>query len=256
MNPLSLFSLAGKRAVVTGSSRGLGLAMATSLAGAGASIVLNSRDPEALGRVAEGLAATGADVRGVAFDVTNVESIEDAVDHIERELGPIDILVNNAGLQVRAPLQDFPLDKFELLMATHVTATFAVGRTVARAMIERRRGKIINICSILTDLARPSVAPYGAAKAAIANLTRGMAADWARHGLNVNAIAPGYFKTELNRSLIADPEFSAWVEKRTPMGRWGEVEELGPAAIFLASDASSFVNGHILYVDGAFTATV
>jgi gluconate 5-dehydrogenase len=131
-----------------------------------------------------------------------------------------------------------------------------VSQAAAKGMIARGRGKIINICSVLTNHARETVAPYGAAKAAIANLTRGMATDWARHGLNVNAIAPGFFKTELNAALVADPEFNAWIEKRTPMRRWGEVPELGGAAIFLASDAASFVNGHILYVDGAFTATV
>ncbi len=252
----SLFNLAGKRALVTGSSRGLGLAMATALAEAGAAVILNARDATALGQAAADLAATGATVNAVAFDVTSIESIEEAVAYCEAELGPIDILINNAGIQIRGPLDDFPLDGFQAMLATHVTATFAVSKTVAKHMIARRRGKIINICSILTNVARPNVAPYGAAKAAIANLTRGMAADWARHGLNINAIAPGYFKTELNEALIADPQFNHWVETRTPMGRWGEVAELGPPAVFLASDAASFINGHILYVDGAFSATV
>jgi gluconate 5-dehydrogenase len=252
----ALFNLTGRRALVTGSSRGLGLAMATALAGAGASIVLNARDSVALGKAAADLAETGADVAALAFDVTSPDSIADAVEHCEAAIGPIDILVNNAGMQIRGPLEDYRHDDFERIMATHVTATFAVSQAVARHMIARGRGKIINICSVLTDHARPTAAPYGAAKAAIANLTRGMAADWARKGLNINAIAPGYFRTELNTTLMADPAFNAWVEQRTPMGRWGEVEELGGAAIFLASDVSSFVNGHILYVDGAFTAVV
>jgi gluconate 5-dehydrogenase len=252
----SPFDLTGRRALVTGSSRGLGFAMARALAEAGARIVLNARDEVALGAAAADLAETGADVTALAFDVTSPESVGEAVRHCESEIGPIDILVNNAGMQIRGPLETFRHDDFEKIMATHVTATFSVSQAVAIGMIERGRGKIINICSILTDHARPTAAPYGAAKAAIAYLTRGMAADWARKGLNVNAIAPGYFKTDLNQALIADPAFNAWVEQRTPMGRWGEVEELGPAAIFLASDASSFVNGHILYVDGAFTAVV
>lgn len=256
MGILQQFSLDGRRALITGSSRGIGLAIARALADAGAAIVLNGRDTEALGIAAADLAAMGANVKAVAFDVTNAESIADAIEWCERELGGLDVLVNNAGIQFRAPLQDYPLDKFERILATHVTATFAVSQAVARGMIERRSGKIINICSVLTDHARPTAAPYGAAKAAIANLTRGMAADWARYGLNINAIAPGFFKTDLNEALIADPEFNAWIEKRTPMGRWGDVEELGGAAVFLASDAASFVNGHILYVDGAFTAVV
>lgn len=256
MDVLSQFNLAGRRALVTGSSRGIGFAIASALAAAGADVVLNGRDQEALGHAAETLAKGGVRVRALAFDVTSAESIADGIGYCESELGGLDILVNNAGVQFRAPLEDYPLDKFELMMATHVTATFAVSQAAAKGMIARGRGKIINICSVLTNHARETVAPYGAAKAAIANLTRGMATDWARHGLNINAIAPGFFKTELNAALIADPDFNAWIEKRTPMRRWGEVPELGGAAIFLASDAASFVNGHILYVDGAFTATV
>lgn len=253
---LSAFDLSGKRALVTGSSRGLGLAMARALAGAGAAIVLNGRDSVQLGAAAADLAESGAEVTALAFDVTSPDSVGDAVDHCEAEIGPIDILVNNAGIQIRGPLETFKHDDFERMLSAHVVSTFSVGQAVARHMIGRGRGKIINICSVLTDHARPNVAPYGAAKAAIANLTRGMAADWAGKGLNINAIAPGYFRTELNAALIADDKFNAWVEGRTPMQRWGEVEELGPAAVFLASDASSFVNGHILYVDGGFTAVV
>ena len=256
MDSLSQFSLAGRRALVTGSSRGIGLAIATALAGAGADLVLNARDSVALGAAADGLAAGGARVRGVAFDVTNSESVNDAIDYIESDIGPIDILVNNAGMQHRSPLEDFPEDMFERVIATNLTSVFLVGQAVARKMIPRGRGKIINICSLAVNAARATIAPYGASKAAVANLTRGMATEWAKHGINANAIAPGYFKTELNTALVANPEFNAWVEKRTPMGRWGDVAELGGAAIFLASDAASFVNGHILYVDGAFMATM
>jgi gluconate 5-dehydrogenase len=256
MDSLSQFSLAGKRALVTGSSRGIGFALATALAGAGAELILNARDTKALGEAAANLADSGVRARGVAFDVTNTESIADAVDFIERDIGPIDILINNAGMQYRAPLENFPEDRFEQIIATNLNSVFFVGQAVAKRMIPRGAGKIINICSLMTTVARPSIAPYGASKAAVANLTRGMATEWARHGLNVNAIAPGYFRTPLNEALTKDPEFNAWIEKRTPMGRWGEVAELGGAAIFLCSDAASFVNGHILYVDGAFMATV
>lgn len=256
MDSLSQFSLAGKRALVTGSSRGIGFAIAVALAGAGADVVLNARDTVALGEATAKLAEFGARARAVAFDVTSSDSVHEAIDYVEGELGPIDILVNNAGMQHRAPLEDFPEDMFERVMSTNVSSVFIVGQAVARRMIPRGRGRIINICSLMSGLARPSIAPYAASKAAVANLTRAMATEWARHGINANGIAPGYFKTELNAALIANPEFNGWVEKRTPQGRWGEVSELGGAAIFLASDASSFVNGHVLYVDGAFTATV
>ena len=253
---LGRFSLAGRRALITGSSRGIGFAIAGALAGAGAEILLNGRDGEALGTAAEQLANEGAKVKALAFDVTNEESIREAVSYCETELGPIDILVNNAGMQFRSPLESFPTDRFEQVMRTNVQSVFMVGQAVARHMIARKSGKIINICSVLSNHARTSVAPYSASKAAVANLTRGMATDWAKHGLNVNAIAPGYIRTELNEALLSNVEFNSWVEQRTPMGRWADPAELGGAAVFLASEASSFVNGHILYVDGGFTATV
>ncbi|MEO8881890.1 MAG: SDR family oxidoreductase [Devosia sp.] len=256
MDTLSLFSLAGRRAVITGSSRGIGFGIAEALAGAGAEIVINGRDTEALGLAAEKLASGGAKVKAVAFDVTNEDSVADGIGHIEAALGPIDILVNNAGMQFRSPLEDFPIEKFEQVMRTNVNSVFLVGQAVARKMIPRGRGKIINICSVMSNVARVSIAPYAASKAAVANLTRGMATDWAKHGLNINGIAPGYIRTELNEALLKNQEFNAWVERRTPAGRWADPGELGGAAIFLSSDAASFVNGHILYVDGGFTATV
>ena len=249
---VQLFNLKGRRALVTGSSQGIGLALARGLAEAGADLVLNGRD-------AGKLAAAAAEVPGattLAFDVTDHEAARAAIDRFEAETGPIDILVNNAGMQHRAPLQDFPAAAFEKLLQTNIASVFHVGQACARHMIGRGRGKIINIASVQTALARPSIAPYTATKGAVGNLTKGMATDWARHGLQCNAIAPGYFDTPLNAALVADPQFSAWLEKRTPAGRWGNVEELVGAAIFLASDASSFVNGHILYVDGGITASL
>ncbi len=256
MSILSQFSLAGRRALVTGSSRGIGFAIANGLASAGADLIINGRDERALGEAAEKLAAGGVRVRGLAFDVTSPDSVNEAIDFAEAEIGPIDILVNNAGTQFRASLEDFPDDRFAQLMATNLSSVFYVGKAVARSMIARGSGRIINICSLMSGVARPTIAPYAASKAAVANLTRGMAVDWAKHGINVNGIAPGYFRTELNAALVENPEFNAWIEKRTPMGRWGEVSELAGAAVFLSSDAASFINGQILYVDGAFSATV
>ena len=249
---LQLFDLTGKRALVTGSSQGIGFALAQGLADAGAQIVLNGRDA---GKLAEA-AARIPGAATLAFDATDHDAVRNAVDGFEAEVGPIDILVNNAGMQYRTPLEDFPAEAFERLLQTNVASVFHVGQAVARHMIGRGRGKIINIASVQTALARPGIAPYTATKGAVGNLTKGMATDWAKHGLQCNAIAPGYFDTPLNAALVADPTFSAWLEKRTPAGRWGKVEELVGACVFLSSDASSFVNGHILYVDGGITASL
>jgi gluconate 5-dehydrogenase len=251
----SLFDLSGRRALVTGSSQGIGLALAEGLAAHGAEVVLNGRDPTRIETAAARLAAAGHKVGRAPFDVTDPDAVAAGVAAVEAE-GPIDILVSNAGMQFRAPLEDFPIDKWQALMTTNVSSVFYVGQAVARHMIARGRGKIINIASVQSELARPGIAPYTATKGAVRNLTRGMATDWAKHGLQVNAIAPGYFKTPLNQALIDSPEFSAWLEKRTPAARWGTVDELVGAAVFLAGDASSFVNGHTLYVDGGITASL
>jgi len=248
---LELFNLTGRRALITGSSQGIGLALAQGLARAGAQVVLNGRDAAKLAAAAGPLGA-----QTLAFDATNHDAVRAAVDAFEADTGPIDILINNAGMQYRSPLEDFPADAFERLLQTNVASVFHVGQAVARHMIARKAGKIINICSVQSALARPSIAPYTATKGAVANLTKGMATDWAKYGLNCNAIAPGYFDTPLNAALVADPTFTTWLEKRTPAGRWGRVEELVGAAIFLSSDAASFVNGHVLYVDGGITASL
>jgi gluconate 5-dehydrogenase len=247
-----LFSLAGRRALVTGSSQGIGLALARGLAEHGAAVILNGRDPGKIAAAADALSAAGHTVSIARFDVTAPEAVRAGVEAIEAE-GPIDILVNNAGMQFRTPLEDFPAERWEQLLTTNVSSVFYVGQAVARRMIPRKRGKIINIASVQSELARPGIAPYTATKGAVKNLTRGMCADWAGHGLQVNAIAPGYFKTPLNQALVDNPDFSSWLEKRTPAARWGNVDELIGAAVFLASDASSFVNGHTLYVDGGIT---
>ena len=249
---MELFSLKGKRALITGSSQGIGFALAKGLAAAGADVVLNGRD-------AAKLAEAGAQIAGakvLAFDATDHAAVRAAIDGFEANIGAIDILVNNAGMQHRSALEDFPAEAFERLLQTNIASVFHVGQAVARHMIARKAGKIINIASVQTALARPGIAPYTATKGAVGNLTKGMATDWAKYGLQCNAIAPGYFDTPLNAALVADQDFSAWLEKRTPAGRWGKVEELVGACVFLASAASSFVNGHILYVDGGITASL
>ena len=253
---MQLFDLSGRTALITGSSMGIGFALARGLAQAGAHLVLNARNADRLEEAANTLRAEGAQVATSAFDVTDADETRAAVDRFEAEHGAIDILVNNAGMQHRTPLEDFPADAFDTLMRTNVYSVFYVGQAVARHMIKRSAGKIINIASVQTALARPGIAPYTTTKGAVANLTKGMATDWAKYGLNCNAIAPGYFDTPLNAALVADPEFSAWLEKRTPAGRWGKVEELVGACVFLSSDAASFVNGHTLFVDGGITASL
>jgi gluconate 5-dehydrogenase len=252
----SLFSLEGRLALVTGSGQGIGFALARGLAEHGASVVLNGRDRARIDSAVEKLRDAGFKMHASVFDVTDFQAVNADVARIEAEIGAIDILVNNAGIQFRAPLEDFPEEQWERLFKTNVSGAFHAGKAVARHMIPRGKGKIINIGSVQSELARPNIAPYTATKGAIRNLTRGMCTDWAKHGLQINAIAPGYFRTEMNQALVDNPEFSAWLEKRTPAGRWGNVDELIGAAVFLASDASSFVNGHTLYVDGGMTASV
>ncbi|MGN6450638.1 MAG: SDR family oxidoreductase [Brucella intermedia] len=251
-----LFNLEGRIALITGSSQGIGFALARGLAEHGATVIINGRDRGKVDEAVTLLDDDGHKVLASAFDVTNATEVRAAIEIIEEEIGALDILVNNAGMQYRAPLEDFPIEKWQQLLETNISSAFYAGQAAARHMIARGRGKIINIASVQSELARPSIAPYTATKGAIRNLTRGMATDWARHGLQVNAIAPGYFKTPLNQALVDDPEFTAWLEKRTPAGRWGNVEELVGAAVFLSSDASTFVNGQVLHVDGGMTASV
>ena len=255
MNVLDSFRLNGRRALITGSSAGIGLAIAQALGAAGAQVILNGRTAAKLAQARATLAAHGIDVRESVFDVTDAQAVRDAVAQIEAE-GPIDILVNNAGMQIRGPLHEYDERNWQTLMRTNLDSVFHVGQAVAQRMIARGRGKIINICSVQSELGRPGIAPYTASKGAVKMLTKGMAIDWGPLGLQVNGIGPGYFKTELNQKLVDDPAFSAWLVGRTPSRRWGELADLGGAAVFLASDASAFVNGHILYVDGGVTATL
>ena len=255
MNPtLKSFDLTGRTALITGSSAGIGFALARGLAGAGARIVLNARNADKLEAAAATLRGDGADIVTASFDVTSGEAVKEAIDRIEREVGPIDILINNAGMQRRAPLDQFEEAHWHELMKTNLDSVFLVGQAVARHMIGRKHGKIVNVCSVQSELGRPGIAPYTASKGAVKMLTKGMAIDWGQHGIQVNGLGPGYFKTELNEALVKNEDFSKWLIGRTPSRRWGDVEDLVGAAVFLSSAASNFVNGHILYVDGGVTA--
>jgi len=253
---MDTFRLDRRLALVTGSSGGIGFALARGLGQAGATVVLNGRDKARLEQAAGVLRDEGLTVHTRCFDVTDAAAVQAAVEDIESTLGGIHILVNNAGMQRRMALQDFPEQDWHELMRTNVDSVFFVGQAVARKMIGRGKGKIINICSVQSELGRPNIAPYMASKGAVKMLTKGMAIDWGPYGIQINGLGPGYFKTELTEKLVADEQFSAWLTGRTPSRRWGEVAELAGAAVFLASDASSFVNGHVLYVDGGVTATL
>ncbi|MDH3302812.1 MAG: glucose 1-dehydrogenase [Acidimicrobiia bacterium] len=250
------FDLTGRVALITGSSRGIGLALAGALGEAGAHVVLNARSADALDVAADRLRGEGLTVDVRAADVTDADAVEGMIDSIEADVGPIEILVNNAGMQDRTPVLDFPVDRFRTLLELNLVAPFVVAQAAARRMVGRGRGKIINIGSVQSELGRPTIVPYTASKGGLNLLTRGLCADLGPHGIQVNTLAPGYFATELTEELVDDDEFSAWVASRTPAGRWGRVEELGGAVVFLASDASSFVNGQTLFVDGGMTAVV
>ncbi|MDX3578211.1 SDR family oxidoreductase [Streptomyces sp. FL07-04A] len=248
-----LFDISGRTALVTGSSRGIGLALARGLAEAGCTVVLNGRDEERLERAAAGL--PGA-VHTVAFDVTDGPSVRAGIADVEDRVGPLDVLVNNAGMQLRAPLLEFADSDWHRVLDANVTSAFLVGREAARGMTRRGHGKIINICSLQSEVVRPGIAPYAAAKGALKMLTKGMCADWGPRGVQVNGLGPGYIETELTRPLVEDEEFSAWVRRRTPAGRWGRTEDLVGGVLFLASPAADFVGGQVLYVDGGMTSVL
>jgi gluconate 5-dehydrogenase len=251
------FDVSGRLALVTGSSRGLGRSLATGLADAGARVVLHGRDPDALAAAqAELVARTGTAPATVAFDVTDPAAVDAALSELVAEHGVPDMLVNNAGIQRRAPLVEMEEAVWREVIEVNLTSCFIVGQIVGRRMVARGRGKVINICSLTSEVTRPSIAPYTAAKGGLKMLTKSMAVEWARHNVQVNGIGPGYFATELNTALINNPEFDAWVRARTPAGRWARPEELAGTAVFLASPASDFVTGQILYVDGGLLATM
>jgi gluconate 5-dehydrogenase len=252
----TLFDLTGKTALVTGSSRGLGRAIAEGLAAAGARIVLNGTDPARLENTISEFAAKGFNVSGSPFDVTDEAAIEAAFKRFDDDGLEIDILVNNAGIQFRKPMVELATSDWQKVIDTNLTSAFMIGRTAARRMIPRGYGKIINIGSLTSELARATVAPYTVAKGGVKMLTKAMAAEWGEHGLQANAIGPGYMLTDMNEALVNNPQFDSWVKTRTPARRWGRPDELVGTAIFLASAASGYVNGQIIYVDGGMISVL
>ena len=252
-----VFDISGRVALVTGSSRGIGKALAQGLLEAGCVVVLNGRDQLALDQTRKELTdLTGGTVLTEAFDVTDPTAVADGIARVEEQAGALDILVNNAGMQRRAPFTEFATEDWFRLLDTNLTSAFLVGREVARRMERRGQGKIVNICSVQSETVRPGIAPYSATKGGLKQLTKGMCADLGPSGIQVNGLAPGYFETELTAALVADEEFSDWVRRRTPAGRWGKVTELVGALIFLCSPASDFVNGQLLYVDGGMLSVL
>jgi gluconate 5-dehydrogenase len=251
-----LFDLTGRTALVTGSSRGLGRAMAEGLAAAGAAVVLNGSDKDRLAGAAAEMRAVGHTVQEACFDVIDEAAIIAAFQRLDHDGIAIDILVNNAGIQLRRPMVELATADWRRVIEVNLTSAFVIGREAAKRMIPRGRGKVINIGSLTSELARATVAPYTVAKGGIKMLTRAMAAEWAAHGIQANAIGPGYMLTDMNEALVNDPKFDAWVKGRTPARRWGKPGELIGTAVFLASEASDYVNGQIIYVDGGMISVL
>jgi gluconate 5-dehydrogenase len=253
---LSQFDLTGRHVMVTGGGSGLGLAIAEGLAGAGATLTLVGRDAGKLARAIDAMPGQGDRAGFLVCDLTDRSGLANLVPAAEEARGPIEVLVNNAGVQSRAPVIDFPAENWDTMMATHLTAPFLLAQRVAPGMIARGRGKIINTLSVMAELGRPTIVPYTAAKGGLRMLTRGLATELGPHNIQVNGIAPGYFRTDMNEALMANPEFDSWVKKRTPAARWGKPHELAGLAVLLASSASDYISGQVIFVDGGLTASV
>lgn len=253
---ISLFDLSGKTALITGSSRGLGRAFAEGLAGAGARIILNGIDETRLHQTAAEMQDQGLNTLTAAFDVTNEAAVVAAFERFDRDGIDVDILVNNAGIQFRKPMLELASADWQRVIDTNLTSAFLVGREAARRMAVRGFGKIINVGSLTSELARATVAPYTVAKGGIKMLTKAMAAEWAEKGIQANAVGPGYMITDMNEALLSDPKFDAWVKGRTPARRWGRPEELAGTVIYFASSASDYVNGQIVYADGGMISVL
>ena len=252
----SLFGLEGKVTLITGSGRGIGFTLAEGLGRVGSTIVLNDIEERRLDQAVESLKSKGINTFGSVFDVRDEKQIIEQIQKIEKNVGTIDILINNAGIQIRSSLEDFKSEDWQKILDINLSGAFLTAKAVVKGMISKKAGKIVNICSIQSELARPTIAPYTAAKGGLKLLTQGMATDWGKYNIQTNAIAPGYFKTEMTKSLYEDEKFDAWLCSRVPANRWGDPKELVGAAVFLASRASDYVNGHLLFVDGGLKACV
>jgi gluconate 5-dehydrogenase len=249
------FDLTGRVALVTGGGSGLGFAIAQALARAGARVAVNGRNRDKLEAAAATLAGEGFEVRVVPFDVTDAAAVRNGIGELERAGGGVDILVNNAAVNKRAPLDGYPAADWRDLLAANLDGPFHVTQAVLPGMKARRAGKVINICSLASDLGRPGIVPYAVSKGGLKQFTRALAVELAPHNIQVNGIVPGFFRTEMNAGLVGDEAFSAWVERRTPAGRWGDPPEIAGAAVFLASPAADYVTGAMLHVDGGFAAS-
>ncbi len=256
MNTLNLFKLEGKTALITGSGSGIGFALAKGLAGAGAKVILNGRNEDKLTDAKLKIRKLGFEVTSLVFDVTKADDVKQALLEYESEAGPIDILINNAGINIRGPYENFKEEDWKQVLDTNVNGAMIVSQCVAPFMISRKSGKIINICSMQSELGRPGIVPYAVSKGGIKMLTKALCSEWAKHNIQINGIGPGYFETELTKPLKEDPEFDKWLCNRTPANRWGKPDELIGAAVFLASEAGNYVNGQIIYVDGGLLASV
>lgn len=254
---INQFDLSGKVALITGATHGLGMAMATALGKAGATLVINGNTPKKMEDAVKAYKADGLNVHSFLFDVTNEALVKENVEKIEKEIGPIAILVNNAGMIKRIPALEMEVEEFRKVLDVDLTGPFIMSKQVGKYMVERKAGKIINICSMMSELGRNTVTAYAAAKGGLKMLTRNLATEWAKYNIQVNGIGPGYFATEQTAPIRVDGHpFHEFIINRTPAGRWGDPEDLGGTAVFLSSKASDFINGQIIYVDGGILATI
>lgn len=256
MKEKNIFSVKDKVVLITGSSRGLGFTFAKAFAENGAKVILNGRNKESLEEAKQKMQEMRLVVQTATFDVFDEEAVEREIKIIEKSPGPIDVLINNAGIQRRAPLEELALNDWEDVLRINLSGAFVVSKAVVKNMIKQKRGKIINTCSLMSELGRSTTGAYAAAKGGLKMLTKAMSVEWAKHNIQTNGIGPGYFATEMTKKLVEDEKFDAWIKGRTPAGRWGDPEELCGTALYLASDASNFINGQIIYVDGGLLSTI
>ena len=256
MKEKNIFSVKDKVVLITGSSRGLGFTFAKAFAENGAKVIINGRNSDSLAEARKKMQEMRHTVHTATFDVFDEEAVEREIKIIEKSSGPVDVLINNAGIQRRGPLEELALNDWEEVLKVNLSGAFVVSKAVVKNMIKQKKGKIINTCSLMSELGRNTTGAYAEAKGGLKMLTKAMTVEWAKHNIQINGIGPGYFATEMTKKLVEDEKFDAWIKGRTPAGRWGDPEELCGTALYLASDASSFVNGQIIYVDGGLLSGI